>query len=125
MQESVRYVLDKSALEKKLEWLRKRNSDLEGLRCQLSKLHSQTSCASRCSTRKSMPQYFTEVRQISGEAHGALTASFSCGDTSHGEHSAAVCLDTEVIEEIRLNMAITINSEHSKSVLRPGSDDMY
>ena len=68
-----------------------------------------------------MPHYFTEVRQISDEAHGALTASFSCGDISHGEHWAAVCLDTEVIEEIRLNMAITVINQRSKSVNHPES----
>jgi hypothetical protein len=104
---SVGVAFDKPALEKKVEWLRKRNEDLESLQRRLGDNQQKSSCVTRCATRKQLPQYFSDVQQISEEAYGALTASFSCGEESHDEHSASLCLDAELVEEVRLSMAIT------------------
>ncbi|KAF2428946.1 hypothetical protein EJ08DRAFT_635987 [Tothia fuscella] len=110
---SVGVAFDKSALETKIDWLRKRNEDLESLQRCFDDKQQKKACMLRCSSRKPLPQHFSDVQEISEEAYGALTASFSCGEESHDEHSASLCLDAELVEEIRLSMAITYKSGHT------------
>jgi hypothetical protein len=113
LQQALHFSFDKSSLEKQINRLRKGNTDLMALRSQLGQMDQRISQPSGSLAHKSIPRHFSEVQQISSEAYSALTTSFSCTDTSHDQHSAAVCLDAEVVEEIRLDMAIVYMRQHS------------
>lgn len=104
VREKIKFSFDKPLFEKKIDVLRKRNEDLESMCTQLER--ASNSSTSVCPSRRALPSRFSKVQQVSEEAYRALSANFSCGDKSHGEHSASLCLDVEIVENIYLSMSI-------------------
>jgi hypothetical protein len=103
----VRFAFDKDELEKQIQLLRDKNSDLESIRAQIESFHRHSTSRSLVNYDRPMPPYFCEVQRVSTEAHRALIASFSCSDATHDEHTALIALDVEYGQETRLDMAIS------------------
>lgn len=104
VREKMKFSFNKPLFEKKIDVLRKRNEDLESMCTQLERASNSSTYV--CPSRKALPSRLAKVQQVSEEAYSALSANFSCGDKSHGEYSAPLCLDVEIVENIYLSMSI-------------------
>ncbi|KAK7397802.1 hypothetical protein QQX98_012826 [Neonectria punicea] len=106
---------DFSSTTTKLDRLRNSNQDLEALRSQLYTFQRTQQLAAAPQTLGApLPQSISRVREVSLEAHKAITETFSCDDASHINHTAALCVNVEVensaSEQLSFDMAISFNS---------------
>lgn len=104
LQASIKFPFDLSKVEKKIKSLRRQNRDLSMMRKQIDDI-DQSSMLREPLSYKPTP-CFAEGQEVSEEAYEALSASFTCAEPTHSEHSVFLCLEENNIGESHLRMAI-------------------
>ena len=104
----VTITLNESKYEKQLSKLRERNNDLSELRSQIDALRKQAKCSTAIIVQhKPLPTRFCAVQNTSKQLHTALHEIWHCGGSAQRAHYAKICLDAEVADEVRLDLAIS------------------
>jgi hypothetical protein len=108
LRKALKLSFDKPKYDKCLQSLRDRNTELCALRSQIVALQQQDGGSSSvCIRYKALPSRFSEIQNASRQLHGALRTHWRCADAARGDHHAKLCLDADVMDEVRLDLAIT------------------
>ncbi|KAI1500910.1 hypothetical protein F5X99DRAFT_409534 [Biscogniauxia marginata] len=108
LRKSLKIAFEKSKYEQIVDRLRKGNEDLESLKQQIYEFRRGSDRGPiSVSSSRVLPDSIKEVREISKEVYGALVGSFSCKETAHVEHSAALSIETEVGSNNTLDMVLS------------------
>ncbi|EON64583.1 hypothetical protein W97_03816 [Coniosporium apollinis CBS 100218] len=112
---SVTVTFQKSRYERRLSCLREYNDDLGTLREQLGAIKRPPSCSniSCIAKRSSIPPRFSDMQHASQKLHEALTSSWCCADAEHSGHCARLCLDVEVTDGVRFDLAISYHRNYT------------
>jgi hypothetical protein len=123
LRKALKLSFDKPKFDKCLQSLRDRNTELCALRSQIVALQQQDNESSGiCARYKPLPSRFREIQNASRQLHQALRTSWRCAaDAARRDHYAKLCLDADVVDEVRLDLAITCCKpvcEGSRCVIR-------
>ncbi|KAH7398767.1 hypothetical protein DE146DRAFT_504079 [Phaeosphaeria sp. MPI-PUGE-AT-0046c] len=111
---ATRIVFNKSKYDRCLADLRDRNDDLTTLRSQICAFQQQpTNTIGALVQHKMLPDRFQAIQGASQKLHEALCSAWCCDDSKHRGHYAKLCLDAEVQEEVRLDLAISCHETPS------------
>ncbi|KAF2651954.1 hypothetical protein K491DRAFT_696015 [Lophiostoma macrostomum CBS 122681] len=112
---AARITLDKSKYERILANLRDHNADLTQLRSHFGELQQQRDCTERDSLNRKSPFRGGTIRTASLKLYEALCSAWCCEDADHDGHNAKLCLEAEVEEEVRLDLAISCQQTRRQS----------
>jgi hypothetical protein len=125
VQDGVKVAFNKAKYEEAIGDLRDSNSDLKGLREQITELEKprQPNTQLRCKVQAS-PEFSShcKVRKVSKALHEALIGAWSCGQASHLRHLVKLFLETgKTDDHTQMNLAIicptNARSRHQASLL--------
>jgi hypothetical protein len=121
LRKALKLSFDKPKYDKCLQSLRDRNTELCALRSQIVALqHQENKSSVVCARYKALPSRFSDIQNASRQLHQALRTSWHCAaNATRRDHYAKLCLDAEVMDEVRLDLAITCCSpvgENSRCV---------
>ncbi|KAF2865320.1 hypothetical protein BDV95DRAFT_632374 [Massariosphaeria phaeospora] len=123
LRNAVRITFDKSKYEQSLANLRDRNFELSTLRAHIGAFQPKTCSDLSCVGGKALPSRIDAIKSTSQKLHEALAGAWCCGDLKHGGHYAKLCLDAEVQNEVRLDLAIscqeTCQTPNERSIPEP------
>jgi hypothetical protein len=91
--------------------LRDRNADMKHIRSQIGAFQQQSTCPSRA-----LPTRFKHIQDTSRKLHEALCSARYCIESGHREHSAKLCLEADIQEEIRLDLGISCHETSRKGI---------
>jgi hypothetical protein len=104
---AIQITFDKSRHDRCLASLRDRNGDLSALRSQIGAFQRHAHEANTCVKHKLLPAGISSVQSASQKLHEALCGAWCCDDPAHRGHYAKLCVDVQVEEQVRLDLAIS------------------
>ena len=108
---AIKIGLKKHGYGKKIDNLKKNREDLASLASHINKMENQTdkSLKPRATAIDDTVTHFLAIRKASRALHEAFADAWcrSCQEAAHVEHNTILCLDAQVNECVRLDLAIS------------------
>ncbi|OQO12980.1 hypothetical protein B0A48_02444 [Cryoendolithus antarcticus] len=107
LRSAMKLSFNKADYEKHIEAIRDDNADLRAIRSY------SYQPSSRLVVSSELPPSFPKARKAIKALYEALDGTWSCSDAGHVRHAAKLCLEAEVGEDVRLDLAIACTSTAS------------
>ncbi|KAI9686883.1 MAG: hypothetical protein M1822_002636 [Bathelium mastoideum] len=112
---------EKAQYVQSIDYLRDRNTDLKTLRNQIGEFVQRQLCSSREFTLCRIPDRFRKIQEASTTLHEALTKALHqrCPDADYSCHRTLLCVEADVCDFVRLDLAISHDSARSSQTVEP------